>query len=189
MDMLKQINFKDTDIMYIIGDAIDRGKYPIRTLLYIIDHPNMKMLLGNHEEMMLQSEYDNYFNCWMYNGGEVTLNQYSGLCKQDREKIDDYLQSLPLTLELDNYILVHAGITRDKSDREFCIWAREEFLEAPTNLRKTIIFGHTPTYFIVKENPMSIWHGDGRIGIDCGACFTGGRLGCIRLEDLKEFYI
>lgn len=39
-----------------------------------------------------------------------------------------------------------------------------------------------------NKAPMSIWHGDGRIGIDCGACFAGGRLGCLRLDDLKEFY-
>ena len=27
------------------------------------------------------------------------------------------------------------------------------------------------------------------IYIDCGACFNNGRLGCLRLDDLKEFYV
>lgn len=27
------------------------------------------------------------------------------------------------------------------------------------------------------------------IAIDCGCSFPGGRLGCLRLEDMKEFYV
>ena len=40
---------------------------------------------------------------------------------------------------------------------------------------------------------MRIWYGNGLIGIDCGAAYpTGmnpkGRLACLRLDDMKEFY-
>ena len=37
--------------------------------------------------------------------------------------------------------------------------------------------------------PMAIWHGRNKIGIDCG-CARGadGRLGCLRLDDMQEFY-
>lgn len=27
------------------------------------------------------------------------------------------------------------------------------------------------------------------IDIDCGACFDNGKLACLRLDDMKEFYI
>ena len=39
---------------------------------------------------------------------------------------------------------------------------------------------------------MEIWHGDGLIGIDCGSAYPEnnrkGRLVCLRLDDMKEFY-
>ena len=187
--MLELINFGDEDTLYILGDVVDRGKYPIRTLLYIIEQPNMKMLLGNHEVLMLNSSYDKYYGCWMNNGGEVTLDQYCKLNIDDKSRIEKYLKSLPSVIELDEYILVHAGYTKEIHDLDFCIWAREDFLNRETGIDKTVIFGHTPTYFMTREKPMSIWYGDERIGIDCGACFDGGRLGCLRLDDMKEFYI
>lgn len=194
--MLEQISFSDSDTLYILGDVIDRGQYPIRTLLYIIEQPNIKMLIGNHEELMVEgyfSHNDRNFSCWMYNGGEITFDQYIQISQANKDKIKDYLLNLPLTYELDDYILVHAGYTKERFDREFCIWAREEFLDVPTNLKKKVIFGHTPTSFITgQKKDMSIWCGSefkDRIGIDCGCCFKGGRLACLRLDDMQEFYV
>jgi serine/threonine protein phosphatase 1 len=154
-----------------------------------MDQPNIKMLLGNHEEMMLNRQDDQYFNCWMNNGGAITWNQYRSLNKETQERIDKYIEQLPIKIELKEYILVHAGITKNfLNNREFCLWAREDFLDLPTELNKTVIFGHTPTSFMTNNKDMKIWYGDGRIGIDCGACFKGGKLACLRLDDMKEFY-
>ena len=33
-----------------------------------------------------------------------------------------------------------------------------------------------------------IWKGDNAIGIDCGSGYEYGRLSCLRLDDMKEFY-
>ena len=49
--MLKKIKFKDDDIMYIIGDVIDRGPEPIKIIEYIMQKKNMVLLAGNHEHM------------------------------------------------------------------------------------------------------------------------------------------
>jgi serine/threonine protein phosphatase 1 len=187
MEILRLINFQDSDTMYILGDAIDRGLYPTRTLLYIIDHPNMKMLLGNHEEMMLGSlrGENMMIACWMTNGGERTLNQYMKLSKVDQNRIDKYLVSLPFTYELDDYILVHAGYLKDHTDRDFCLWARDEFIPYPTLLDKMVIFGHTPTRYLTGN--AEIYKAYDKIGIDCGAYYKG-RLACLRLDDMKEFY-
>ena len=51
--MLKRINFKSKDILYVIGDVIDRGPHPIKTLLYIMKKKNINMLAGNHEYMAI----------------------------------------------------------------------------------------------------------------------------------------
>ena len=39
-----------------------------------------------------------------------------------------------------------------------------------------------------NPNPGFIYQANNHIAIDCG-CVFGGRLGCIRLEDMKEFYV
>ena len=62
MELLKLINFSDDDEMYIIGDVIDRGPKPIECIQYIMKKDNIHMLLGNHEEMML-----NYLKLQTYN--------------------------------------------------------------------------------------------------------------------------
>ena len=52
--MLKKIQFSEDDILILLGDVIDRGPDGIALLLEIMEMPNVIMLLGNHEYMMLQ---------------------------------------------------------------------------------------------------------------------------------------
>ena len=47
--LLDMINFNDDDFMYILGDVLDRGNYPIGLLRFIMDKSNMELLMGNHE--------------------------------------------------------------------------------------------------------------------------------------------
>ena len=54
--MLKDIRFSDDDLLYIVGDVIDRGPESIPMLLDIMSRDNIVCLLGNHELMM----YTNY---------------------------------------------------------------------------------------------------------------------------------
>lgn len=55
---------------------------------------------------------------------------------------------------------------------------------------KFVITGHTPT-MLIENNPRPgyIYKKNNHIAIDCGCGFRGGRLGCLRLEDMEEFYV
>ena len=63
--------------------------------------------------------------------------------------------------------------------------------------KTTLIFGHTPTAIFSKTDSNGrgrIWHGGSGhlIDIDCGCAVREDRyamLGCLRLEDMKEFYV
>ena len=68
------------------------------------------------------------------------------------------------------------------------MWKRlDRYAKLPEG--KTVIFGHTPTARYQVAYPMKIYHGDnGMIGIDCGCAYIDGRLGCLRLDDMQEFY-
>ncbi|HBY21225.1 MAG TPA: fructose-bisphosphatase class III [Clostridiales bacterium] len=198
MKMLEVINFQPEDQMYILGDVIDRGKESIKLLQYIMKQFNMELLLGNHEEMALQWLKNNdsgYFSCWMNNGGQSTYSQYCELNDIERVTIIEYLNHRPLFLTIDKYILVHAGVdfkTKGNQSRETLLWTRDEFINSVDRFKdNVVIFGHTPTYYMQPNiKPMKIWkEHDGKIGIDCGVVFNGGQLGCLRLDDMAEFYV
>mgnify|MGYP003242918501 FL=1 len=53
--VLAQIDLQPDDTLYVLGDVIDRGTHGIEILRRIIAMPNAKMLLGNHEFMMLNA--------------------------------------------------------------------------------------------------------------------------------------
>lgn len=41
IELLDKIKLKETDILYILGDILDRGPHPIKTLLKLMKMPNV----------------------------------------------------------------------------------------------------------------------------------------------------
>lgn len=229
--MLKKIKFDESDMLYIIGDIIDRGSDNLKMLDYVMNHKNIQLLMGNHEDMFLHSYRDLskidkkwYTKMWLYNGGDKTQDELYNISEEKIEKYLDYIEHLPLYqfihVNEKDYLLVHAGlrwfnqenIDRDlfmkKQVSEDLLWIRDEFFQysfknfttADKNNNLIIIFGHTPTaafmsYFPdLTENQKKrsltnkIIKFKNRIGIDCG-CSSNRNLGCLRLDDMKEFYV
>ena len=94
---------------------------------------------------------------------------------------------------------------RYNTEREMAAWERGLFFNDDNFKDKIIIHGHTSTKLHDKEGKMLIRMMDEKgyeqkdinkireINIDCGCSripygMTDGRLGCLRLEDMKEFY-
>lgn len=120
--ILAQIDLQPSDTLYVLGDVVDRHPGGIRILRRLMAMPNVKMLLGNHEYMMLRAlgqPYDGNVDTgaalahWYRNGGEVTHDHLKGLEKTIQQEIIDYLRSLPLEFDLEvggkTYKLVHGG--------------------------------------------------------------------------------
>ena len=51
--LLKKVNFSDEDFLFIIGDVVDRGFDGVEILKWLMEQPNVELILGNHEAMML----------------------------------------------------------------------------------------------------------------------------------------
>ena len=85
-------------------------------------------------------------------------------------------------------------------DEEDALWIRKEFFDSKVIPTYYVVFGHTPTGLMVyyadslpahqKErcSQFQIGFWNHRIAIDCGAACEEN-LGCLRLNDLKEFYV
>ena len=191
--IMEQIDLKPEDTLYVLGDIIDRYPYGIRILRLLMSMPNVKMLLGNHEYMMLNvldrldkdnPEYPHALRLWYRNGGDITHEYIKHIRKSVRKEVFDYLHSLPLNIDIEvngqSYILVHGGSIaayhnyryRYDSQVEYAVWNRINY-NAPDVEGKTIIFGHTPTSEYQHNNPLEIWRSPsgGKIGIDCGCGF------------------
>ena len=211
--ILKQIRLQPEDTLYVLGDVIDRYGDGIPILRQLMAMPNVRMLLGNHEYMMLRAlgcPYDDNVDNgtalvhWYRNGGDVTHHRFKHQRKATQKQIIDYLRSLPLQydvhLEGRDYRLVHATAAEDFATNEdprypnpvhFSLWKRWEAEEFPRH-PYTVIFGHTPTRHFQEQSPMEIWRKEGYIGIDCGCGYPEGdprgRLCCLRLDDEKVYY-
>lgn len=208
--MLKQIHFSEKDTLYILGDVIDRGPNGIALLQEIMKTSNMIMLCGNHEEMMLQCFNKKAsaleFLRWNRNGNAATMSAFRRLNVEEQKSILAYLRSLPnhLRIQVDGipYYLVH-GFPSDNPDEE--LWKRP-VLNEPNPIPGTrVIIGHTPVLNLVvprndlnrfiqimdkrNEHPQILF-ARGYIDIDCGCSYGEPlkTLGCLRLEDLAEFY-
>jgi serine/threonine protein phosphatase 1 len=216
MELLRKINFKSDDVLYILGDAIDRGKDSIKCIKHIIDAPNIHMLMGNHEQMMLDALTDNlhedssYMSNWLENGGTEVLPAFIKLPKVEQMEIMKFIAHLPYMAEViikgQNYVLVHAGLNvvdasslgrattaeiLPKQQLDDLTWIREKFYKNRALPKSITIFGHTPTMMIAKQARAKVWRdkkwGD-KIGID-GGCVYGGSLLALRLDDMAEFAV
>lgn len=187
---LKDFNYQK-DKMIFLGDYIDRGEKSyevISSLLYLKErHPeNFILLLGNHENMAIESNYLEDNDMWFYNGGLKTVNSYKKHENLEALKIHiKFFNTLSLYHFEDGYFFSHAGVNPYKifahHEKEDFIWQRECCKENKMitfdNFKikpKYIIFGHTPLDQIYQR--------ENRICIDTGACFEGGKLSAIKLK-------
>ena len=219
--IMKKIDLKPEDTLYVLGDVIDRNPDGIKILRQLMAMPNARMLLGNHELMMLKALYypipekarapewyrGRMKSIWYKNGGDITWDYLKHLKKTVRQEIFEYLDKLPVNIELElngrQFILTHAAPTdlyerydyKYDSAREFAVWMR--FENYPVVEGRTVVFGHTPTFNLNFDSPMTVWDVGYWIGIDCGCMFpergdpwsgAAGRLACLRLDDMKVFY-
>lgn len=202
--MLEQIQFSDADTLYVLGDVIDRHPDGVAILEDIMSRQNVIMLLGNHEQMCLDTlGTGNVLGArklWVSNGGNVTYREMCyHISAEKRHQILRYLYQLPDHLDIEvkgnQFHLVHGF---PGSNTEARIWTRPKQDTVDPMPGKTVILGHTPVPFLYSEDrmdevlraPQKIFRGKGFIGIDCccGNLLPTRRLACLRLEDMREFY-
>lgn len=197
--MLDLIEFSKANTLYVLGDVIDRYPGGVDILLEIMQSENIIMLKGNHEQMMYDdlgpiADYGAK-RLWLSNGGGSTRRELLfHRSREERRKILRFVNALPefLNIEVEGqkFHLVHGFPGNDSETR---IWGRIKPDTENPMLGKTVIVGHTPTSFLTGDDhsPLRIWKRPGIIDIDCG---SGNEtelraLACLRLNDMKEYYV
>ncbi len=122
------------DVVYVLGDMVDRGPDPVGVLRLVRSLPNVRVLMGNHERMLLDtlmSEDEREVFIWEMNGGSTTARGLDSLGSDEAADLIDWIAQLPLfdVVEVEDrrsgaaararvlgaearrsYLLAHAGI-------------------------------------------------------------------------------
>ena len=217
LQLLKKADFSEDDFLFILGDVIDRnGDGGVEMLQWLLVQPNVELLLGNHEAMLLScsfvfdeitdkgieqltSENMDLLMNYMRNGGDTTLKSLKKLADSSRESVEDildYLQDAPLYETVsagdNDFLLVHSGLENFRPDRKLSDYSPDELLWARPDITQKYfnnvitVFGHTPTSFYGAEHDGKTVRTETWINIDAGAAH-GNEPILLRLDDLKEF--
>ena len=206
LKLLEKINLKREDLLVIMGDICDRGEksYEIymKCMKMIKLGYNLKFILGNHEDMLLEdlendyplryeTEFSIYRNSKYFNKKSMEEWYEENFFKEIKWLVK-WLKNCPLIISGNESIFVHAGLDLqaklEKQERETVLWTREEFwIDEESVLEeyrsKNIYFGHTPNINgRISEKTDKIWD------IDCGAFFTHF-LGCVEVKSKEKIYV
>ena len=213
---LQSVGFSEDDWLYILGDVIDRnGDGGIAMLRWLLEQPNVQLLRGNHEQMMLSSAWmletiteesvdalsdENLENAnrWLANGAEPTLSSIKRLLRTRPETVEaimDYLRDTPLfeSVEIGGraFFLCHSGLGNFSKSKRLSEYSENELLwNRPTKEDRYFenvltVLGHTPTWYYGCEG--RAFKTETWIDIDVGSA-DGAPPMLLRLDDMKEFY-
>jgi serine/threonine protein phosphatase 1 len=181
----------------LLGDLVDRGPDSagvVALARHWQDQRNVRVLAGNHEQMMLDAfEKPEILRHFLKHGGRETVLSY-GLSKKQFNAMTleelfaalpqlisqterDYISSFEEYIIAGDYLFVHAGIDPAvpiaEQKRTDLLWIRDRFLSHEGPLDKVVVHGHT-----IFNKVMDCGN---RIGIDTGA-FRSGVLSALVLE-------
>ena len=201
MKIIDKIKFSYEDELYILGDVIDRGPKSIECIKWIMEQDNVLTILGNHELMFYDNVIHNapaFFN---------TVTQVRESMSEDEvEKIMSWIENMPemkiITVVGKKFFLNHTQVISDEylkedlTDRMFPSYSKYKDYYNLEVKDIISVHGHIPTLQMrvwnKQEKSNCIWKNKTNtiIDIDCGAGYPkeGGCLGCLRLNDMEEFY-
>ena len=157
--VLSRISPSEDDRFFCLGDMIDRGPDPIGVLRAVRSLPNVRVLMGNHEDLMiscLDNPHDPLATMnWGINGGAATSDGLANMDLDEVNELVDWVRGLTrweqAVVGERRYLLVHAGVCLSQptpdiwddesaaaylsaQDGEDLSWIREEFWGAPVGL-------------------------------------------------------
>jgi serine/threonine protein phosphatase 1 len=179
--LFEEIKIRKEDIIYFLGDYIDRGQNSKGVIDCILElqkeNYNVNTLRGNHEQLFIDSENNqDSFDTWVMNGGVATLRSF-GISSYDElnHEYKSFLENTVLYFDTAKFIFVHAGLNFENidlfEDEQALLWIRNMEVDKRRLKNKIIVHGHTPTPLLEVKKNLAFAANRGAINIDTG-CFV-----------------
>ncbi|MEL7220660.1 MAG: metallophosphoesterase family protein [Bacteroidota bacterium] len=191
--LLDKLQFSTKDELYLLGDYIDRGPDSKGVIDYIWQLQNegytLKCLRGNHEQMLINicdSPLPYHKSNYPY------MLKSFGISDPNQTPVEylNWMKSLPWQFEVDQYILVHAGLNYNVDnplmDTDAMLWIRDSrgMIDRQWLNGRIVIHGHTPTAKDAIEHYAKHLNSTPQLVIDNG-CVFGHRPGLGHLAALE----
>lgn len=167
--LLDKVRFSPDDYLFINGDLCEKGRNSLELVDYVRKmkrtNPNVHITKGNcdvvHQYVMdgnegilpyIKGRKHSVLNEMMAQYGKVlddfvNLQALADFYRANFQETLDFLESLPEAYELDDYIIIHAGIdiVEDwyQTDKQKALYT-EAFYEKDHQSEKNVIVGHWP---------------------------------------------
>ena len=207
--LLAMAEFSESDYLFVLGDVIDRGEHGVAHLKWLMEQPNVALLLGNHEAMMLQCRFaleddtreyteaqTRVLRRWLDNGGHPTLDGLSCLSYRHATALLDQVEQTPLYVFVEvkgqRYLLTHSGLGNFHPDKPIeqytereLLWHRPEWEDSyfPDTV---LVFEHTPARYMHPMAADGVLRTKTWIDIDTGAAM-GKEPTLLCLDSMEEF--
>jgi serine/threonine protein phosphatase 1 len=182
--LLAAIAPQPDDQLVILGDYIDRGpdtRGVLEQLLALGEQCQLVVLLGNHEQMLLQCLASTTLRTqWLQYGGRETVDSYGGSLEALPPTHLEFLRGSRRCYETRQHFFVHANyvstLPLDQQPELVVLWMHlTRHLPGPHVSGKTAIVGHTP---LATGEILDLGY---LVDIDT-CCFGGGWLTALEVE-------
>jgi serine/threonine protein phosphatase 1 len=157
------LHISKSDEVFLLGDYIDRGPDSKAVIDYIMLMQEMgyslHCLMGNHEKLLIDALGSPFNeNIWAYNGSYHTLQSFGiSSAEELNPKYVNFFKTLHYYFELDDFVIVHAGLNFNiedpLTDTNAMLWIRDESVDISKINNRRIVCGHTPIQlFQIRES-------------------------------------
>ena len=213
--LIKKINLKDSDILYILGNIVDFGENSIELVNELSAQYNVYTVLGEHDykAYLLLSEFDRIIREggapsvnfskemieWCQNGGQTTLEAFKDANADDKEGFLDYLSDLPVFEEVTlkngkEFVLTCRGIDNFDKNTDLYDYELDDFMNGYLDIEKTYFDNKTMVvgYVDYEHTPAGragrVNAKNNNIALACDMSENDDVV-CICLETNEEYYV
>ena len=213
--LIKKINLKDSDTLYVLGNIVDFGEQSIELVNNLSARYNVYSVLGEHDykAYLLLSEFDRMLREggvpsanfskemieWAQNGGQATLEAFKDADPDDKEGFLDYLSDLPVFEEVTlksgkEFVLTCRGIDNFNKDTDLYDYELDDFMNGYLDIEKTYFNDRTMVvgYLDYEHTPAGragkVNAQNNNIALSCDMS-ENDEVVCICLETNDEYYV
>ena len=213
--LIKKINFKDSDTLYILGNIVDYGEESIELVNDLSSRYNVYSVLGEHDykAYLLLSEFDRMLKeggvpsasfsrdmiSWAQNGGQATLEAFKNADADSKEGFLDYLSDLPVFEEVTlkngkDFVLTCRGIDNFDKETDLYDYELDDFMNGYLEIEKTyfsdriMVVGYLDYEHTPAGRAGKVTAKNNNVALACDMSENDDVV-CICLETNDEYYV